>query len=95
MNVFKGIGKSLGKAGKYVGLTVAGAAVAGVAGVFDPEALSAVLTAAFSGNIAALALIPILAPIAGGAIGPLLVVTLRQIYKHRNEGDVIEHKKEN
>jgi len=85
MNLFKVIGKSLAKGGKYVGLTVAGAAVAGVAGVFDPAALSGVLTAAFSGDLAALAVIPLLVPIVGSAIGPVLAVALQQIYKHRDK----------
>ncbi len=85
MNVFKVVGKSLVKGGKYVGLTVAGGAVAGVAGVFDPVALSAVLSNAFSGNVAGLALIPILSPLLGGAIGPILVVAIQQIYKHRDK----------
>jgi len=85
MNPFKVVGKSFAKAGKYVGLTVAGAAVAGVVGVFDPASLSTLLSAAFAGDIAALAIIPILAPLIGGAIGPILTVALAQIYKHRGK----------
>lgn len=84
MNIGKVIGKSILKAGKYVGLTAAGAAVAGVAGVFQPETLATLLELSLNDPKLTL-LIPLIAQVGGGAVGPVLAIAIQQIYKHRDK----------
>ena len=83
MNIGKVIGRSIWKATKYVGLTAAGGAVAGVAGVFDPGTLSVLLDIALDGDVASVA-VPLVSTLLGGAVGPILAISLQQIYKHRD-----------
>lgn len=84
MNIAKVVGKSVLKAGKYVGLSAAAAALAGVAGVFDPAALQILLGQALAGDGAAV-YVPIIAQLAGGAAGPFIAIALQQVYKHRDK----------
>ena len=76
-----GFGKSLVKAGKYVGLTVAGAAVMGAAGVFDSASLAqALLDAGFSE-----VLTPFVANYLGPLVGGYLAIALQQLIAHRDK----------
>ncbi len=83
LNLLKVVGISILKGGKYVGLTAAGVAVAAASGVFEPVALAQLLGEVLSGPSAAV-VIPFVAQALGGALGPVFLIAIQQIYKHRN-----------
>jgi len=84
--MLKVFGKSVAKAGKYVGLTVAAAAVAAATPVFEPiELAKLILEVAATDGVAGQLIVGLVAELAGGAIGPVLVIALQQIIKHRDK----------